>query len=93
MTPLITGRRLRNRSAGHIRRSGAQTLEHPVDCTSIGAVHRPRPAKAGYREAELHASPERNSVAIRMYQRLGFREVAHWIALEKRLRPPISSIR
>ena len=50
-------------------------------------------AKAGYRETELHASPERNSVAIRMYQRFGFREVAHWIALEKRLRSPISSIR
>jgi hypothetical protein len=64
-----------------------------VDCTSIGAVHRPRPAKAGYRETELHASPQRNAVAFRMYRRLGFREVAHWIALEKRLRPPISSIR
>jgi hypothetical protein len=50
-------------------------------------------AKAGYRETELHASPQRNAVAFRMYRRLGFREVAHWIALEKRLRPPISSIR
>jgi ribosomal protein S18 acetylase RimI-like enzyme len=47
-------------------------------------------AKAGYRETELHASPERNAVAFRMYRRLGFREVAHWIALEKRLRPPNS---
>jgi ribosomal protein S18 acetylase RimI-like enzyme len=50
-------------------------------------------AKAGYREAELHASPQRNAVAFRMYRRLGFREVAQWIALEKRLRSPISSIR
>jgi ribosomal protein S18 acetylase RimI-like enzyme len=50
-------------------------------------------AKAGYHEAELHASPQRNAVAFRMYYRHGFREVAHWIVLERRLRSPISSIR
>ena len=42
-------------------------------------------AEAGYREAELHASPQRNLIAFRMYQRLGFREVARWISLEKAL--------
>jgi ribosomal protein S18 acetylase RimI-like enzyme len=43
-------------------------------------------AEEGFLEAELHASPERNPVAFPMYQQLGFREVANWIVLEKRLR-------
>jgi GNAT superfamily N-acetyltransferase len=42
-------------------------------------------AEAGFGEAELHASPQRNPVAFQMYLQRGFREVARWIALEKDL--------
>jgi ribosomal protein S18 acetylase RimI-like enzyme len=43
-------------------------------------------AEAGYREAELHTSPQRNAVAYAMYSRCGFHEVAEWTMLKKALR-------
>lgn len=39
----------------------------------------------GYGEVELHTSPQRNAVAYAMYAGRGFRDVADWIVLEKRL--------
>jgi GNAT superfamily N-acetyltransferase len=39
----------------------------------------------GYGEVELHTSPERNGVAYAMYSARGFRQVAEWTVLEKRL--------
>jgi ribosomal protein S18 acetylase RimI-like enzyme len=42
-------------------------------------------ADAGYREVELHTSPQRNDVAYAMYRRRGFREVAQWIVMSKAL--------
>lgn len=42
-------------------------------------------AESGYREAELHTSPHRNTTAYGMYLRAGFRDVAHWIMLKKPL--------
>ncbi len=44
-------------------------------------------AQAGYREAELHTSPQRSPVAYPLYRQCGFEDVLSWIALEKRLRP------
>jgi GNAT superfamily N-acetyltransferase len=43
-------------------------------------------ARSGYREVELHTSPQRNSVAYSMYLHFGFREVAEWVMLRKALR-------
>ncbi len=43
-------------------------------------------AESGYREAELHTSPQRNTVAYAMYLHYGFREVAEWVMLRKPLR-------
>ncbi len=43
-------------------------------------------AEAGYREVELHTSPQRNEIAYMMYRVRGFREVAEWIILEKSLK-------
>lgn len=43
-------------------------------------------AQAGYREAELHTSPQRNTIAYGMYLGAGFREVAEWVMLHKALR-------
>jgi GNAT superfamily N-acetyltransferase len=42
-------------------------------------------AGAGYTEVELHTSPQRNDIAYRMYRSRGFRDVADWIIMQKRL--------
>jgi GNAT superfamily N-acetyltransferase len=42
-------------------------------------------AEAGYTEVELHTSPQRNDIAYRMYRSRGFRDVADWIIMQKRL--------
>lgn len=40
-------------------------------------------AEAGYREVELHTSPQRNNIAYRMYKQRGFKTVVNWIIMEK----------
>ncbi len=40
-------------------------------------------ADQGYREVELHTSPERNAIAHAMYRASGFVEVENWIVMEK----------
>jgi GNAT superfamily N-acetyltransferase len=42
-------------------------------------------AEAGYKEVELHTSPQRNDIAYRMYRSRGFRDVADWIIMQKKL--------
>ncbi|MCJ7623352.1 MAG: GNAT family N-acetyltransferase [Anaerolineaceae bacterium] len=40
-------------------------------------------AVAGFREVELHTSPQRNPVAYKLYNKLNFFEVAEWLTLAK----------
>jgi GNAT superfamily N-acetyltransferase len=39
--------------------------------------------RAGYREVELHTSPQRNALAYAMYRRYGFRQIEAWLPLQK----------
>jgi len=43
-------------------------------------------AEAGYRDVELHTSPQRSPVAYPLYRECGFEDELSWVALEKRLR-------
>ena len=40
-------------------------------------------AEAGFREVELHTSPQRNELAYHMYLKAGFQEAASWVILKK----------
>ena len=60
---------LRGRGIGHLLLKGGLALM----------------AEAGYREVELHTSPDRNTTAYGMYARYGFRVVAEWLMLKKTL--------
>ncbi|MBN1266133.1 MAG: GNAT family N-acetyltransferase [Anaerolineales bacterium] len=39
--------------------------------------------QAGFREVELHTSPQRNAAAYRMYRQAGFKTAVSWVILKK----------